>query len=193
MMAEFWVFGYGSLMWRPGFAFEAQARARLHGHHRRLCVYSWVHRGTQARPGLVLGLDRGGSCIGTAYAVAEKDRDAVMAYLRAREQPTAVYVEVARPVRLEDGSGRTVEALCYVADRAHAQYAGALPVERLAEIVLRGVGASGANPEYVANTVAHLDEAGIADPVLRAVHARVQEALAGREREPRARLAGLRA
>jgi cation transport protein ChaC len=180
MMTEFWVFGYGSLMWRPGFPFEARVRARLYGSHRSLCIYSWVHRGTRERPGLVLGLDRGGSCIGTAYQVAPCDRDEVIAYLRAREQPTAVYLERVRPVLIEDGTARSVEAVCYVADRNHPQYAGALPVERLAEIVLEGRGSSGANPDYVASTVEHLDEQGIHDPVLREVNARVQAMLSSR-------------
>ncbi len=178
-MAEFWVFGYGSLMWKPGFEFQARAQARVFGLHRSLCVYSWVHRGTQDKPGLVLGLDRGGSCIGVAYRVADERRDDVLAYLRAREQVTAVYVEVKRPVILLE-SGRRIESVCYIADRQHAQYAGPLPVERLAEIVLRGVGSSGENPEYVANTVNHMKEMGLHDPLLGAVHEQVQAALNGR-------------
>lgn len=177
MMAEFWVFGYGSLMWRPGFPYLEQRAARLRGAHRSLCVYSWVHRGTEACPGLVLGLDRGGSCLGTAYKIARSDRDGVVDYLRVREQTTAVYVEVTRRVELLDGGSKSVEALCYTADRAHAQYAGRLPVERLVEFVLQGRGSSGENPEYVANTVRHFDDIGIKDPLLSEVHERVQKAL----------------
>jgi cation transport regulator ChaC len=92
--AELWVFGYGSLMWRPGFAFVERHLATVHGFHRSLCVYSHVHRGTAARPGLVLGLDRGGSCRGVAFKVAALDREATIAYLREREQVTMVYREV---------------------------------------------------------------------------------------------------
>src|SRR5437868_3545892 len=83
---EFWVFGYGSLMWRPGFDFLERRNARLVGAHRALCVYSFVHRGTPAKPGLVLGLDRGGNCRGIAYRVAKSKRAATIEYLRGREQ-----------------------------------------------------------------------------------------------------------
>jgi cation transport protein ChaC len=165
-MSDFWVFGYGSLMWRPGFDHVAAAPARLGGVHRALCIYSWVHRGTRAHPGLVLGLDRGGSCRGLAYSVAGEKREGVMAYLRERELVTNVYREVWRPVRLLDGSGRTVEAVTYVADRDHEQYAGRLARERLLDVVATAEGKSGRNDEYIANTVRHLHAAGIRDDVL---------------------------
>ena len=130
-MSDFWVFGYGSLMWRPGFPHRERVPALLGGAHRALCIYSWVHRGTQARPGLVLGLDRGGSCRGVAYRVDGGARDEVIAYLRERELVTAVYHETWRPVRLLAAGNRAVRALTYVADREHAQYAGRLPREAL--------------------------------------------------------------
>ena len=123
---ELWVFGYGSLMWRPGFAFIEQAPAALIGAHRSLCIYSFHHRGTPESPGLVLGLDEGGACRGVAFRVAPERRDATLAYLREREQVTDVYVEAIRPVSLLDGSGRELEALCYIVDRGHPQYAGRL-------------------------------------------------------------------
>jgi hypothetical protein len=97
---DLWVFGYGSLMWRPGFDFVEQVPARLIGEHRALCVYSFVHRGTPGKPGLVLGLDRGGACRGVAFRVAAKHRTDVVAYLREREQVTSVYREVLRSVWL---------------------------------------------------------------------------------------------
>ena len=160
-MTDFWVFGYGSLVWRPGFLFQEQRLARLHGAHRALCVYSWVHRGTPERPGLVLGLDRGGTCRGLAFRVAAGDRQAVLDYLRAREQVTAVYLEREREVRFADGSA--TRALCYLVDRSHPQYAGKLGEDAQFDIVAGAEGRSGANRDYVLNTATHLAELGMAD------------------------------
>src|ERR1700740_911619 len=123
---DLWVFGYGSLMWRPGFEFIEQVPARLIGEHRALCVYSFVHRGTPEKPGLVLGLDRGGACRGIAFRVAADKRAATVAYLRAREPVTSVYREAMRSVWLEDKARRRVSALAYVVDRGHVQCAGRL-------------------------------------------------------------------
>ncbi len=170
-MDDFWVFGYGSLMWNPGFAFEDKMMARTFGYRRSLCVRSWVHRGTQERPGLVLGLDRGGSCRGMAFKVAARDKDAVVEYLRERELVTQVYKERVMPVVLADG--RRVPALAYIIDRAHTQYAGTLSVEEAAATVAVSHGKSGANTDYVINTVAHLKEMGIRDPWLEDVAAMV--------------------
>src|SRR4051812_1690150 len=122
---ELWVFGYGSLMWRPGFAYQERHRAHLHGYHRSLCIFSHVHRGTPDAPGLVLGLDRGGRCRGVAFRVAAADRMATIAYLRAREQVTAVYLERPGPVML--GDERRGRALTHVANRRHPPYARRLP------------------------------------------------------------------
>jgi cation transport protein ChaC len=170
-MGDFWVFGYGSLMWRPGFAHVETGRARLSGFHRSLCVYSWVHRGSEARPGLVLGLDRGGSCIGLAFRVPGELGEEVLAYLRERELVTNVYLERRLPLRLEDG--RSVTAVCYVVDRSHRQYAGRLSVEVAAAIVSGGVGQSGRNEEYLFNTIEHLRALGIRDRWLEDIAARV--------------------
>jgi len=170
-MGDFWVFGYGSLMWRPGFAHVETVRARLHGFRRSLCVYSWVHRGTEERPGLVLGLDRGGSCIGLAFRVPNELRDEVVAYLRERELVTNVYLERLLPIRLE--SGDSVMALCYVVDRAHRQYAGRLSAEEAANIVTGGVGQSGRNEDYLFSTLDHLKALGIRDHWLQGVADRV--------------------
>lgn len=166
VMSDFWVFGYGSLMWRPGFDYVTSAPARLIGLHRALCVYSWVHRGTRERPGLVLGLDSGGSCRGVAYRVAGRDREAVLAYLRERELVTEVYREVCWSIRFPDGEHPPVRALTYRADRAHVQYAGRLPREKLLALVNGSSGQSGANRDYVLNTAAHLDSLGLNDPLL---------------------------
>ncbi len=160
-MGDFWVFGYGSLMWRPGFAHVETRRARLHGYHRALCVYSWVHRGTEQRPGLVLGLDRGGSCVGLAYRVPGDLREEVVEYLRGRELVTSVYLERSLPVRLAGGG--TVDALCYIVDRTHRQYAGGLDPAEAAATVAGAVGVSGANEDYVASTIDHLEALGIRD------------------------------
>jgi cation transport protein ChaC len=169
---DLWVFGYGSLMWRPGFDFAERQLAWLRGYHRALCIYSHVHRGTPERPGLVLGLDRGGSCRGVAFRVEPAKADATIAYLRAREQVTSVYVE--RRVRLRLDDGREVEALTYVVDRGHVQYAGKLPLDKILEYVRSGVGQSGENPAYVLNTHRHLAELSLRDDVL----ARLVNALA---------------
>jgi cation transport protein ChaC len=163
-MTERWVFGYGSLIWRPGFPYIERRVARLAGAHRALCVYSWVHRGTPDRPGLVLGLDRGGTCRGIAFRVAPAEWDSVVAYLRGREQVTGVYIERMRDVRFADGAAAM--ALTYVVDRGHDQYAGKLDEETQFRIVAGAHGQSGDNRAYVVNTAAHLAELGMADRLL---------------------------
>ena len=167
-----WVFGYGSLMWRPGFRFAERSRAQLYGYHRSLCIFSHVHRGTPDAPGLVLGLDRGGRCRGVAFRVLAENVPATIEYLRAREQITSVYIERHVHVRLDDG--RRVPALTYVADRRHSQYAGRLPEADVMRLVRQGVGLSGANPDYVRATHEHLIEMGVSDRIL----ARIAAALA---------------
>lgn len=179
-MMEYWVFGYGSLMWRPGFSFVERREALLIGAHRSLCVYSHVHRGTPERPGLVLGLDRGGSCRGIAFRVAPENWPETLAYLREREQTTMVYREARRTVRLtgdDGGLGREVPALTYLVDRSHPQYAGRIDIDTQLHHVLTGRGRSGPCPDYVRNTLAHLREMGITDPTLEAVTARMDIAM----------------
>ncbi|MDO9125531.1 MAG: gamma-glutamylcyclotransferase [Parvibaculum sp.] len=161
-MQDLWVFGYGSLMWRPGFEHEERRPARLRGYHRSFCVYSHVHRGTPEKPGLVFGLDAGGSCRGVAFRVAASRADETRRYLQAREQVTLVYRDVVKPVELVD-DGTRVEALCFVVDRAHGQYAGRLAFEDQVRLIAEGEGRSGLNPDYLESTVRHLDEAGLKD------------------------------
>lgn len=163
---DLWVFGYGSLMWRPGFDFEEQVPARLIGAHRALCVYSFDHRGTPERPGLVLGLDRGGACRGIAFRVAASRRDDTIAYLREREQTTNVYHEVTRPVWLKDDPRHQVSALTYIVNRGHVQYAGRLNLQDQARYVRQGHGRSGNNRDYVLSTVAAIDAQGFRDAPL---------------------------
>ena len=171
-MDEFWVFGYGSLMWNPGFDYVERQVATLNGYRRALCVRSWVHRGTQERPGLVLGLDRGGSCRGMAFRVAAEKFGGVVDYLRERELVTHVYLERTLPVTLPDR--RRVQALTYVCDRAHHQYAGGLDVMEAAGVVHVAAGRSGPNDAYVFNTVDHLREIGIRDHWLESVASEVR-------------------
>ncbi|WP_245428987.1 gamma-glutamylcyclotransferase [Rhodoplanes elegans] len=190
---DLWVFGYGSLMWRPGFPFVARVPARLNGLHRALCVYSFVHRGTPEKPGLVLGLDRGGTCRGIAFRVAAEHRAETVAYLRAREQVTHVYLETLRPVVLLDGAAgeapsraegggpgeapgptdRRVRALVYVVDRSHPQYAGRLDLEQQLHLVRQGHGQSGPNRDYVIATVRELEAQGCRDVGLHAIARRL--------------------
>jgi cation transport protein ChaC len=170
---DLWIFAYGSLMWNPGFDFTERSLATLHGYHRALCVYSHVHRGTPERPGLVLGLDRGGSCRGIAYRVAGDASAKTVAYLREREQVTLVYREADLPVRLADG--RRVIALTYVADRTHAQYAGRLANAAALDLVRSGAGRSGKNPDYVRAAHHHLVELGLKDSTLAWLVANLEE------------------
>ena len=163
---DLWVFAYGSLMWRPDFPFVERVEARLVGAHRALCVYSFVHRGTPERPGLVLGLDRGGACRGIAYRVPMAERASTVAYLRAREQVTSVYRESMRPVWLKQSPQRQVSALCFMIDRGHAQYAGRLSLEQQLHHVRQGHGQSGANRDYVIATVTALEELGFRETEL---------------------------
>lgn len=159
---DLWVFGYGSLMWRPGFSYLERIPARAIGVHRALCVYSFNHRGTPEKPGLVLGLDRGGTCRGIAYRVAAAERRTTIAYLREREQITKVYRESMRTVTLIPSSEQ-VTALCYIADRSHPQYAGRLSLAEQIHFIRQGHGKSGANQDYVIATVAELESLGCRD------------------------------
>lgn len=161
MSIERWVFGYGSLMWRPGFEFQERQAATLHGRRRAFCIYSVHHRGTYQRPGLVLGLAPGGATRGAAYRVAERDWRATYAYLREREQPTETYVEARAVIRLADG--RRVETLVFLSDTAHPQWAGALSLERQAELIAGASGLSGRNVDYLRDLVEHLREMGVRD------------------------------
>jgi glutathione-specific gamma-glutamylcyclotransferase len=171
MAMDLWVFGYGSLMWRPGFSYVERRIATVRGYHRALCVYSHVHRGTPERPGLVLGLDRGGSCKGIAFKVPAEEAIETIAYLRGREQVTLVYRERYLRAKLDDR--RDVRALSYAVDRNHGQYAGRLDRDELERLVSQGEGVSGANPDYVRNTHAHLAELGIVDATLEWLAARL--------------------
>jgi cation transport protein ChaC len=156
-----WVFGYGSLMWDPGFPFTKQVNARLWGFHRGFCVWSHRYRGTPEQPGLVLGLMPGGSCVGRAFRVRRGDEAAVIDYLYRREMVTGVY----RPgfYRAEMEGGERIPALAFVADPHHKQYAGYLSEQQVIDTISTCCGQRGPNAVYLANTVQHLDDLGIAD------------------------------
>src|SRR5260370_20310862 len=173
---DLWVFAYGSLMWRPDFPFAERVEARLVGAHRALCVYSFVHRGTPERPGLVLGLDRGGTCRGIAYRVPAAERASTIAYLRAREQVTSVYRECTRPIWLKRDPEQRVPALCYMVDRGHVQYAGPLTLEQQLHHVRQGHGQSGAHRDYVIATLGALEQLGYRETTLHRIAERLTAA-----------------
>jgi cation transport protein ChaC len=162
---ERWVFGYGSLMWRPGFEYLERRAAVLHGRRRAFCIYSVHHRGTPSRRGLVLGLAPGGSVRGVAYRVEEANWRGVLGYLREREQPTETYVESRAPVRLADGGSRS--SVVFLSDVRHPQWAGALSLEAQADLIAGAVGLSGRNIDYLRDLVDHLREEKIADRGMR--------------------------
>ena len=180
MDGDLWVFGYGSLIWRPGFEFVERRPALLRGLHRSLCLYSYVHRGTPERPGIVAGLDHGGACRGVAFRVAKANGDDVLAYLREREQMNYCYLEQYRTIQLDgDGNGagrrQSVTALCFVINRAHEQYCGALDLEEKAALVLDGKGVSGQAIDYLENLIDSLEGLGIHDEGLVRLRARVSQ------------------
>ncbi|HYD68457.1 gamma-glutamylcyclotransferase [Azospirillum sp.] len=170
---DLWVFAYGSLMWNPGFPFEERHAAVLHGYHRRFCVSSHRYRGTPERPGLVLGLDRGGSCRGIAFRVAAGNVPAALDYLWEREMITRVYRPKRLPVHVL-GGGPVVEACTFVVDRRHRQYCGCLDETHMAERIAGCCGERGPNVEYLANTVDHLEQLGIHDARLARLMAAVR-------------------
>jgi cation transport protein ChaC len=158
---DIWIFGYGSLMWRPDFAYAERRGALLAGYHRCFCITSTHHRGSAERPGLVLGLDRGRSCQGVAYRVSKETADGVMAALRKRELVNGVYREALAPVQLDDEERRHVFAIAYIVERAHPSYAGHLPLAVQAHQIRGARGLSGDNLDYLINTVRHLQMLGI--------------------------------
>lgn len=158
---DLWIFAYGSLMWRPDFAFAESRRAHLAGYRRSLCILSHVYRGTTERPGLVFGLDQGGDCVGVAFRIAPADRAKTLEAVRLRELITSVYREADACVLLDDG--RAVNAITYVADHTHDQYAGSLAIDDAIRIVRDASGISGSNADYVLNTQVHLRDLGVED------------------------------
>jgi cation transport protein ChaC len=157
---DLWVFGYGSLMWDPGFPYVEWASGLVYGYHRALCIYSSRWRGTPERPGLVLGLDRGGACRGIAFRITASDVGTSLDALWEREMRRGVYHPRLLRARLRR---RTAQVLAFVANPLHPGYAGTLPTERTAELVANCCGDRGPNIEYLARTLKHLAELGVRD------------------------------
>ena len=159
-----WVFGYGSLMWRPGFSYVERERAGLHGRRRAFCIYSVHHRGVPEAPGLVLGLAPGGSVRGIAFRISPDDWPGVQAYLLEREQPTETYIESWSEVRLADR--RRVKALVFISDMNHPQWAGRLDLDSQARLIAGSEGLSGRNIDYLRDLVLHLREEQVSDKAM---------------------------
>jgi glutathione-specific gamma-glutamylcyclotransferase len=170
---DIWIFGYGSLMWKPGFPHDEAVIGRVTGYRRCFCIYSTNHRGSGSRPGLVLGLDRGGICDGVALRVAPAHARETLNYLRDREQVHGVYREALLPVQLHDGTHRTVMAQAYIVERAHPSYAGQLSLNQQARLITGARGISGVNLDYLINTVEQLSRLGIREPELERLLGRI--------------------
>lgn len=174
LKSDMWIFGYGSLMWNPGFPYIEDQPGLIHGFHRCLCVQSTIYRGSPDCPGLVLGLDRGGSCRGRTFRIAAEDVNATLAYLDEREQVTKVYCPHFVNVELNDG--RTVTGYTFVVRREHEQYVH-LSLEGQARLVAHGKGDRGSALDYLANTIEHIDALGIRDSQLHKVLERARDIL----------------
>ncbi len=164
---QFWVFGYGSLMWSPCFSYREESAARVHGYHRALCILSTRYRGTQSKPGLVMGLRRGGSCWGMAFRIGERDIRRCLLRLWQREMPRRVYQPRLVPIRLRNG--RRARALAFVADPSHPAYVRELDLHGRARLVAQGIGQRGPCVDYIRNTLDHMHEVGVRDPHLERV------------------------
>lgn len=173
-----WVFGYGSLIWNSGFPVAQSRVATLHGFSRSFCMWSVTFRGTPARPGLVLGLAARpeAHCRGVALQVTPGAEDDTLAYLRERELTASAYEE--RIVRLSPDDGAEVDAVTYVVNPGHDLSCANLDLEGQAQVIARATGNRGANSDYLFNTVAHLEGAGIADSDLCWLAGRVKDLIA---------------
>ena len=165
-----WVFAYGSLMWNPEIAFAEARPGFLYGYHRSFCLYSRDYRGTPERPGLVLGLDRGGACRGIAYRLPQDGLGPALDRVWAREMAGEVYR--MRPVTVATPQGR-LAAYAFVVRRDRPDYAGRLSLDEAAQIIAVAAGGRGSGRDYLANTVRHLEELGIADGPLHRLEGKV--------------------
>lgn len=179
---DLWVFGYGSLLWNPGFPVAEARIARLHGWHRSFCMSSVHHRGTPEKPGLVLALDRaeGAHCDGLAFRVEPRHAAQTVDYLRARELISSAYLETRLEVVLHGDTSPLDNVLTYVIDPGHEQYRGGIALEEQARIIAGAAGGRGPNDEYLYNTAEHLRELGLADEDLDWLVTRVRALMATR-------------
>ncbi len=165
-----WLFGYGSLIWNPAFHFTDQRIGTIYGYHRRFCLWTQLGRGCPERPGLVLGLERGGSCRGVAYRVAPEAVEDELEVVWRREMVSGAYVPTWVTVHTADGP---VPAIAFVINHAHERYARYLPDEEVAEVIATASGRLGPCADYLMNTIEHLAELGIHDRPLERLRARV--------------------
>ena len=161
--SDVWVFGYGSLVWNPLVHHEERRVARMHGFHRSFCLWSHVNRGSLQKPGLVLGLDVGGSCRGVAFRIAQRRAAEELRLLWRREMVLGVYSP--RWATVETASD-TIKAIAFFANRDHANYAGKLPLETVIKTLVSARGQLGTPAEYLLETVRGLVEHGVRDAYL---------------------------
>ena len=161
---DLWVFGYGSLMWAPEFSYEERRTGLVHGYHRALCILSSRYRGTPEKPGLVMGLCRGGSCWGMAYRIQAAHAKEALDGLWKREMLNNVYMPKFVPISLKEL--QRVHALAFVADTAHKQFVGELDLHGRARLVAQGIGQRGRCVDYIHNTLEHMLALGVNDPHL---------------------------
>ena len=160
-----WVFGYGSLMWDPGFSYIDKQPATLTGFHRSFCIYSHYYRGTPERPGLVLGLNEGGECQGIAFRVNRIDWFDIINYLDDRELIGYAYKPVEVDIQFER-TETTAQAYTYIADPIHPKYAGDIGFERSIDTIMNAVGVGGLNRDYLINSIQQLKKHGYNEPNL---------------------------
>ena len=163
---DVWIFGYGSLMWNPAFHHVELRPARLHGWHRRFCLWNTFGRGSPEKPGLMLALEPGGACAGVALRIAAEAVQSELTVLWNREMLTGAYLP--RWVRLASAAG-PVDALTFVVNRAHPRYTGRLPPERVAQLLAHARGPLGECREYLEQTVAELARHGAKDGAMHAL------------------------
>ena len=152
-------------MWRPGFEFVSAAPARLEGFHRRLAVFSNHYRGTDEKPGLVVGLDTGGECFGLVYEIAASQWESVVDYVRKRELLGDVYDERELSFSILETSQK-VKAITYVVRHGSKQFVPPMSIDELLPYINQGHGTMGSCKDYVANTIIHLRQLGIHDAEL---------------------------
>jgi cation transport protein ChaC len=167
-----WIFAYGSLIWDPEFCYAEAEPALLRGYHRSFCVYSYDYRGTSAQPGLVLGLDRGGSCRGMVFRLPPDSLAEAVDRLWLREMSgRPVYNMRLLRVLTRRGTQRT---FAFTVLRDRPDYAGRLPLDEAARLILDAAGRRGACRDYFDNTLRHLEQLGLADSALRRLAQRVE-------------------